>query len=59
MKKIFMFLLLIFLFNTALWNEETPDQAMDKLLGLFKQYNVTSIPENISIKILMKKLLIK
>lgn len=48
MKKIIALFMLAFLI-TAVWSQETPDQTMTRLMSLFKQYNITSIPEKISI----------
>lgn len=59
MKKILLFILSIVFFNANLWNQETPDQAMEKLLGLFKQYIVTTIPEQISVKDFNEKIMNK
>jgi ABC-type transporter MlaC component len=48
MKKIIITFLLTLLFIT-LQAQETPDQAMNRLLELFRQFHVTSIPEKIPI----------
>ena len=48
-KKIFIVLILTLLIITT-WAKETPEQKMDKLLELFRQFLITYIPEKISIK---------
>lgn len=59
MKKIFLFILLIVLLNNYLWNQENPDQTMEKLINLFKQYIVTTIPDKISAKEFNEKIIDK
>ena len=48
MKKIIIAIIFSLLI-IILWAEETPDQTMNRLLELFRQYHVTSIPEKISV----------
>ena len=58
MKKIFFTLILTLLIITT-WAEETPDNTMNRLLKLFRQFHITSIPEKISVNDFNNKIINK
>ena len=58
MKKTFFTLILTLLIITT-WAEETPDETLNRLLKLFRQFNITSIPEKISVNDFNNKIINK
>ena len=47
MKKI-VFVLTLTLLIITIWAEETPNDTMNRLIDLFRQFHITDIPEKIS-----------